>query len=409
MSVNPSIIEATNRFDETGTNFDYDLNGNLIRDADGKQFTFNGDNKQTVVKDANNNVIGRYYYDGEGKRVKKKNEVTGETTIFVYSSGKLVAEYSTVTPPANPTVNYTTTDHLGSPRVITDAIGQVTSRRDFLPFGEEVTINVGARSTALKYGSSDDKVRQKFTGYQKDTETSLDFAEARMYDNRFGRFTAVDPLLASGKSANPQTFNRFAYTGNSPVVRSDPDGKDWIVEIKKTKRKDTVKINGRPRKVEKTITERTPIFVEKGDAAGIPRADGVWEVKNGSTNGFQALHPTENLASVVFQTREAAQAVYSEWIRGTDENPIIKTVVFEPGIFGNASSIFVSPVGHVANSVNNQTFSWEGDGYAANLNRSFDDYLKENFSYRSGTVFELDFGSPSRNRAAAEEIRAGPQ
>ena len=53
-------------------------------------------------------------------------------------------------------------------------------------------------------------MRQRFTGYQKDVETSLDFAEARMYANTYGRFTAVDPLLASGKSANPQTFNRLA-------------------------------------------------------------------------------------------------------------------------------------------------------------------------------------------------------
>jgi len=220
-SVNPSIIEATNRFDETGTNFDYDLNGNLVRDADGKQFTFNGDNKQTIVKDSNNNVIGRYFYDGEGKRVKKITNA--ETTIFVYSSGKLVAEYSTQTS-TSPSISYTTTDHLGSPRVITDAIGQVSSRRDFLPFGEDVLAGVGSRTSANRYSSTTDGIRQKFTGYQKDTETSLDFAEARMYDNRFGRFTAVDPLMASGKSVVPQTFNRYVYCRNAPFVLIDPSG-----------------------------------------------------------------------------------------------------------------------------------------------------------------------------------------
>jgi len=106
-------------------------------------------------------------------------------------------------------------------------LGQVKSRRDFLPFGEDLFINVGARSLALKYSASADDIRQKFTGYQKDTETNLDFAEARMYENRFGRFTAVDPLLASGKSANPQTFNRYIYVGNSPLRRVDKNGLDW--------------------------------------------------------------------------------------------------------------------------------------------------------------------------------------
>lgn len=149
-----------------------------------------------------------------------------ETTIFVYSAGKLVAEYSTQLA-TQPATNYTTTDHLGSPRIITDELGQVKARRDFLPFGEELFVNVGQRSESLKYGTNADNVRQKFTGYQKDSETSLDFAEARMYENRYARFTAVDPLLASGKSSNPQTFNRYIYVGNNPIITTDPLGLDW--------------------------------------------------------------------------------------------------------------------------------------------------------------------------------------
>lgn len=50
------------------------------------------------------------------------------------------------------------------------------------------------------------------------------FAEARMYQNLHGRFTAVDPLLASGKSANPQTFNRYVYVMNNPLIYTDPTG-----------------------------------------------------------------------------------------------------------------------------------------------------------------------------------------
>jgi RHS repeat-associated protein len=78
--------------------------------------------------------------------------------------------------------------------------------------------------SGLKYSATADSVRQKFTGYQKDQETNLDFAEARMYENRHGRFTAVDPLLASGKSANPQTFNRFAYVLGNPLKLTDKTG-----------------------------------------------------------------------------------------------------------------------------------------------------------------------------------------
>lgn len=195
-----------------------------------RTFILNGENKQITVKDSNGNNVGQYFYDGEENRVKKITNT--ETTIFVYSSVKLVAEYSTQLA-TSPSINYTTTDHLGSPRIITDELGQVKSRRDFMPFGEELYAGVGARTgdSGLKYSATVDAVRQKFTGYQKDGETSLDFAEARMYENRFGRFTSVDPLLASGKSAHPQSFNRYVYVGANPLLRTDPEGLDWFSRI----------------------------------------------------------------------------------------------------------------------------------------------------------------------------------
>jgi RHS repeat-associated protein len=121
---------------------------------------------------------------------------------------------------------------LGSPRVITDANGQVISRRDFMAFGEEIANNVGGRTSTNKYGQTD-SVRQRFTGYQKDDETGLDFAEARYYNDAHGRFTAVDPLLASGKSVNPQTFNRYVYSMNRPLLLTDPTGMQTGSKVKR--------------------------------------------------------------------------------------------------------------------------------------------------------------------------------
>lgn len=233
-SSTPAVDAGKNRF--TSTDFDYDNNGNIVQDKDPvttqtRLFAFNGDNKQIEVIE-NGVSVGQYFYDGEGKRVKKV--VGDETTVFVYSGGKLIAEYSTNVP-AQGSTNYTTTDHLGSPRIITDELGQVKSRRDFMPFGEDLNAGVGNRTgeSGQKYSATGDKVRQKFTGYQKDDETKLDFAEARMYENRFGRFTAVDPLLASGKSANPQTFNRYIYVGNNPMFWVDQNGLIWGINEKK--------------------------------------------------------------------------------------------------------------------------------------------------------------------------------
>ena len=41
-----------------------------------------------------------------------------------------------------------------------------------------------------------------------------------------GRFTGADPLLASGYQANPQSWNRYAYTFNNPLKFIDPTGEE---------------------------------------------------------------------------------------------------------------------------------------------------------------------------------------
>lgn len=94
-----------------------------------------------------------------------------------------------------------------------------------LPFGEDLGAGTGGRTTGMGYsGGSSDNNRKKFTGYERDAETSLDFAQARYYANAQGRFTSPDPFSASAIIADPQTFNRYAYCRNNPVNSVDPSG-----------------------------------------------------------------------------------------------------------------------------------------------------------------------------------------
>jgi RHS repeat-associated protein len=58
-----------------------------------------------------------------------------------------------------------------------------------MPFGEEVYES--------RQGHGGDSVRRKFTGYERDGETDLDYAHARYYASIQGRFSSPDPLLAS--------------------------------------------------------------------------------------------------------------------------------------------------------------------------------------------------------------------
>ena len=195
----------------------------MTANAAGERFGYDGESHQTEFFNANNSGStpdGTYAYDGEGKRVKK--ETSSETTIFVYdAAGKVVAEYSTALA-TTPQVSYLTQDHLGSPRVTTNENGEVTNRKDFAAFGDEVVS--AQRVSGNKYASTPDEVRQDYTGYEKDEESGLEFAQARYYNPTHGRFTSVDPLTASATIRDPQSFNRYSYGLNSPYKFTDPLG-----------------------------------------------------------------------------------------------------------------------------------------------------------------------------------------
>ncbi len=222
---NPAISTSNNRL-APGQNYMYDAAGSVTRDAAGQRFGYDAENHQKEFFAASNQTTtpdATYQYDGEGKRVKKV--VGNEVTVFVYdASGQLAAEYSTtVTPAAQATVGYLTTDHLGSPRIITDQYGRVSSRKDFTAFGDEI---VTPQRVAGPNGNGYDPptVRQDYTGYQKDGESGLEFAQARYYNAGHGRFTSVDPMTGSATIRNPQTLNRYSYVLNSPYKFTDPLG-----------------------------------------------------------------------------------------------------------------------------------------------------------------------------------------
>ncbi len=101
---------------------------------------------------------------------------------------------------ATPQVSYLTQDHLGSPRIITDNVGKVIARKDFNAFGDETA---SAQRTEL-IGYKPEEIRQDYTGYQKDDESGLEFAQARYYNTKHGRFTSVD-----GKTGGRKLYARI--------------------------------------------------------------------------------------------------------------------------------------------------------------------------------------------------------
>jgi RHS repeat-associated protein len=216
-ALTPQTLGAFNTANNRLATWVYDQAGNLTQDGLGRTFDYDAENRQTRA------VADTYFYDGEGRRVKKV--VGGATTTFVYDAfGKLVAEYSGA---RQFWVSHITSDHLGSTRAVTNDTGVVQSRLDYLPFGEEIPSTVGGRGGVAGYGT-DAGIRQKFTGKERDLETGLDYFGARYLSSAQGRFTGPDEPVVFADPDDPQTWNLYTYARNNPHRFVDPDGNDWF-------------------------------------------------------------------------------------------------------------------------------------------------------------------------------------
>ena len=180
--------------------------------------------KQKPKTSATENMT--FVYDAAGKLVE---EYSGSTlqTAYVYAGSRLLTTETAIG------TNYLTSDHLGSPRINTDGSGNVTARHDYMPFGEEV-FTVGGRTVGLGYAS--DNVRKKFTGYERDNETELDFAQARYFDSGYGRFSSPDDFLNDSHASSPSSWNLYIYARNNPLTDIDPLGQTVENSLDKNKR-----------------------------------------------------------------------------------------------------------------------------------------------------------------------------
>ena len=105
-------------------------------------------------------------------------------------------------------------DWLGSSRLATNPNGNPVYDRAYAPFGE----------TYAETGTAD----RFFTGNTQDVikgQTGIYDFLFREHSAGMGRWLSPDPAgLAAVDITNPQTWNRYAYVGNNPLSRIDPEG-----------------------------------------------------------------------------------------------------------------------------------------------------------------------------------------
>jgi RHS repeat-associated protein len=112
-------------------------------------------------------------------------------------------------------------DHLGTPRLVTNGSGVKIGFHSYYPFGAELAMTTTETPTEL----------MKFTGHQRDLLAAdvhtLDYMHARHFQFATGRFLSIDPIHGSLRA--PQSWNRYAYVRNSPLVFADPRGMQQLV------------------------------------------------------------------------------------------------------------------------------------------------------------------------------------
>ncbi len=204
----------------------YDLNGNLTNEVSATQTnTYEWDAADRMVARTSATNRSEFTYDGMSRCVRiveKTNGVVASDKRFVWcgmrrceerdsTGGTVTKRFFGAGEQISGANYYFTVDHLGSIREMSDTSGVVRARYDYDPYGRRTK---PAGDLEADFGS---------TGHYLHQASGLYFAPLRSYDPDSARWLSRDPIQEGGG------INLYAYVGNNPVNKVDPDGRlAWV-------------------------------------------------------------------------------------------------------------------------------------------------------------------------------------
>jgi RHS repeat-associated protein len=170
---------------------------------------------------------GELLNPGEYLTLEKNSNTSGPNmglTNHIYLNGVRIA---TVGPTSSgaPAIRYYLGDQVSSVKVVLDGRGNILSRHEYFPYGEEFVKEL-AKTVSVP-------ILSKFNSQERDKESGLDFFNARHYDSGIARFVGADTVIAGETSA--MSWNRYFYTQGNPIKYADATGNVIVIDDKNIK------------------------------------------------------------------------------------------------------------------------------------------------------------------------------
>ena len=212
---NPQMLVSPEEQEISYTTFD--KVSQITEGAKSSTFTYGPDYQRKMMSTLINGVSSTKYYSDAYER-EIKNGVTRDMH-YVVAYNDIVAIFEKRSTDTNPVMHYVHTDHLGSLNVITSESGTIEQEMSFDAWGNRRDPSTWQNLTSAPTNLITDR---GFTGHEHMDAFKLINMNGRVYDPLLGRFLSADKVIQS--PGYTQSFNRFSYVMNNPLMFTDPSG-----------------------------------------------------------------------------------------------------------------------------------------------------------------------------------------
>ncbi len=183
--------------------------GRQLQSYDGNRYTYDASGRRLTKRHGTDDII-HFTYDSNGRLIHQSNGLE-----FIYDHTGVMGVI------CNGSTYFYRKNAQSDIISLLDNQGNVVVKYIYDGWGNH-SVNVLDESAAVIANLNPFRYRS----YYYDVETSLYFLKTRYYDPEIGRFMTIDGI----SYINPDSINGlnlYAYCGNNPVMRLDPNGTEW--------------------------------------------------------------------------------------------------------------------------------------------------------------------------------------